>query len=180
MGKGTAMGTRPGELGTDRAAWWENLDGDAGSGSADPAAVVLVEMADGAEASALWRDLRRNGHQMRWCPGPSYTQEHTCPLVTDGRCPLAADADVIVCSPDPPGGPWPAVIQAHARTHPHIPVLVSAPPAVLAHLRALPRGQRLLRYPLTGSALLGALQAAGGRAGRPSLLHRGGTPGRPS
>lgn len=61
---------------------------------------VLIENPDGAELWAHADVLREAGYDVAMCGGPSpKTEDHahtTCPLVTEGRCPLVEGADVVV------------------------------------------------------------------------------------
>jgi hypothetical protein len=56
------------------------------------------------------------------CRGPGSTGGRCCPAVQGRPCPLAAGADAIVVAlrPDDPHGP--ALVDAHARLHPDVPV----------------------------------------------------------
>lgn len=63
--------------------------------------------------------LRSAGNDVRQCPGPLREVGRACPLVTDGRCRLAEEADLIV-SLLPDGEPdCAAVLAAHRRRWPH-------------------------------------------------------------
>ncbi len=63
--------------------------------------------------------LRSAGNDVRQCPGPLPQAGRACPLVTDGRCRLAEEADLIV-SLLPDGEPdCAAVLAAHRRRWPH-------------------------------------------------------------
>lgn len=61
---------------------------------------VLIENPDGAELWAHAEVLREAGYDVAMCGGPTpKTEDHahtTCPLVTEGRCPLVEGADVVV------------------------------------------------------------------------------------
>jgi hypothetical protein len=61
---------------------------------------VLIENPDGAELWAHADVLREAGYDVAMCGGPSpKTEDHdhtSCPLVTEGRCPLVDGADVVV------------------------------------------------------------------------------------
>jgi acetyltransferase len=80
---------------------------------------VLVEgrgwlgRADVAQLTAL-------GYQVTQCPGPSPTRR-PCPLLRSSRCAVADEADVIVCALGDD-----ALLAAHARAHPDVPVVTTA------------------------------------------------------
>jgi hypothetical protein len=80
---------RQSKLGVDQAAGWPRVTPDG-----EPKLRVLVEASDPAEADAYWHFLGRHGYAVSWCPGP--TASHSCTLVTDGRCTLVEEADVVV------------------------------------------------------------------------------------
>lgn len=62
--------------------------------------------------------LQARGHEVRLCQGPDPQSRRPCPLVTNGRCRLAEDADAIVTLlPDGDPGCL-AVAEAHRRLWP--------------------------------------------------------------
>jgi hypothetical protein len=66
---------------------------------------VLVENPDGAELWAHADILREAGYEVATCAGPAepaswHQRPTTCPLVGEGRCPLAEGADVVVTTTD--------------------------------------------------------------------------------
>jgi acetyltransferase len=56
---------------------------------------VLIEGGGWLDSPSVAR-LRTAGDDVRRCLGPRRRPDHCCPLVTDGDCPLAEQADVIV------------------------------------------------------------------------------------
>lgn len=56
---------------------------------------VVIECADGAEASIIARPLERAGFSVALCDGPS-RKAGPCPLVDGRGCPAADQADVVV------------------------------------------------------------------------------------
>jgi two-component SAPR family response regulator len=58
---------------------------------------VLIEDHDGAYSWARARQLREAGFEVAVCEGPDPAQAVDCTLLRDGRCDLAAQADVILC-----------------------------------------------------------------------------------
>ena len=61
---------------------------------------VLIENPDRADLWAHAAVLRDAGYEVAMCSGPASAgeqQEHTtCPLLTEGHCPLVEGADVVV------------------------------------------------------------------------------------
>ena len=60
------------------------------------------------------------------CPGPLGTRTR-CPALAGERCPLAAGADAIVVAHDAEDERWGALLDAHRRVHPGVPVCVETP-----------------------------------------------------
>lgn len=148
------------ELGRDHAAEWGPPHLDHESGEPDARARVLVEVPDGAEASALWQALGKAGYAVSWCPGPERARGRSCPLVTRGICPLMDEADVVLSALGSPVEPWRAVLEAQVRHHPDTPVVIGASAVDAARLKSLPTGCRHIRSPLTVGSVLGALEDA--------------------
>jgi len=92
---------------------------------ADDRARVLVESTGGrwyAEAQA-----RAAGLHVLVCPGP-LRDSSRCPAVLGEVCPLAAGADVIVDAVSLDDARGRALLDAHGRLHPAVPVCVELPP----------------------------------------------------
>jgi GNAT superfamily N-acetyltransferase len=86
---------------------------------------VLVEAPGGrwhGESAA-----RAAGFEVLVCPGP--LAHRRCPALAGEPCPLASAADLVVdaVSPDTPAGR--ALLDAHGRLHPGVPVCVEFPPS---------------------------------------------------
>jgi len=83
---------------------------------------LLIEVPGGrwhAETAA-----RAAGFQVLACPGPSRGWSR-CPALRGEPCPLAVGADIIVAAQ--PGDPGRALLAAHRRLHPSIPICVELP-----------------------------------------------------
>jgi hypothetical protein len=126
---------------------------------------VLVEApgghwSAGAEATAA-------GYDVLGCAGPSRRYTKPCPMRVGGRCPLAAEADVIVVAvPGDDERRW--LVARHAELHPDVPVLVvgGAPDATPTAACRLAAGS-------PSAALVDALDALQRRAGRVPPLEFG-------
>lgn len=112
---------------------------------------------------------RAAGFDVLVCPGPT-AQWSRCPAVRGTRCPLAAEADVVVTTLAPSSEPGRRLLQAHRDLHGDRPVCLelssAGPPAavleieheasddrtnrVIASLRRLVEGQDLPAVPLSG------------------------------
>jgi hypothetical protein len=91
---------------------------------------VLVENPDGAELWAHAEVLREAGYEVATCAGPAepatwHQRPTQCPLVGEGRCPLAEGADVVVTTNDLRDGA--EIIPALDATVPAAVVLVEEP-----------------------------------------------------
>jgi hypothetical protein len=85
---------------------------------------VLVEVPGGR-----WRaedEARAAGLDVLVCPGPGPGPAR-CPALAGKACPLVAGADVVVVLPRPDDERWRALLDAHARVHPGVPVAVDLP-----------------------------------------------------
>ena len=146
------MSRRPEHLGRDHAAGWGLLANRPGW-SARRAPRVLLEVDDGAEAFARLRVLERAGYHVSWCPGPDGHPTRRCPLVTEGSCPLADDADVVVTALRLHHDSTREVLGALARAKPELPVVVEAT-APSAKRWAAAVGDRPVVYAPTSSTEL--------------------------
>lgn len=94
----------------------------AGPGAPDAARPrVLVETPGGR-----WHgtpEAEESGLAVITCSGPRGPR-YRCPVLSGRPCPLAAEADAVVVANAPEDGPWPALVECHARLHPGVPVLV--------------------------------------------------------
>lgn len=81
---------------------------------------VLVEIPGGRWSAS--RAAQAAGLQVLVCSGPR--EGHGCPALSGEPCPLAAAADAIVVSHSPDDESWHALVEAHQRQHPGVPVCV--------------------------------------------------------
>ena len=112
---------------------------------------VLVEDTDPASAWAAQHLLERQGYDVAVCGGPEALGG--CPLVEEGCCPLAQDADVVFTSLrlSRPGNRQ--VVEAVAARWPDRPLIVEATrPDADTHADLLD-GCRLLVAPVTSKAV---------------------------
>jgi hypothetical protein len=84
---------------------------------------VLVETPGGRWHAAAEGEAA--GLQVIACSGPQ-GQRTRCPVLAGQPCPLAGGADAIVMSNVPDDERWRAIVDAHARLHPRVPVCVEA------------------------------------------------------
>ncbi len=83
----------------------------------EPGRRVLVEQRSWFDSDLVAR-LRAAGDQVRVCLGPRSSTGRACPLVTDGTCRLAEEADVIVPLLPADDGDSAQVLEAHRRLWP--------------------------------------------------------------
>jgi hypothetical protein len=119
---------------------------------------ALVECQDAAVQDGLARALRESGYSVATCGGPETRASHTCPLVTEGRCGLVEDADVVVHALDSAAETHRTVLYAIRDRVPDTPVVVEVTAADRDDARAA--GYETVRYPVSRQALLDALVAA--------------------
>ena len=152
------MGLRRKMLGRDHAGRWTRRGDAVGARRERPQ--VLVEEPDAAEAFGYWRLLEDNGYRASWCPGPE-----TARAVSARWCLVAGVGSSSrptwssrrwACSTSPPA----AVIEAMRRVHPEKPVIVEGPRPVLERYAGMLDGQRLVRMPVTGRAVLASVRDA--------------------
>jgi hypothetical protein len=94
---------------------------------------VLVEDASDLAAVSDHSMLREAGFEVAVCSGPDGSAG--CPLVEGGRCELAESADVVLFGLDVDDVAGRAVLHAHLRRRPELPVVVALrrePEVVLA------------------------------------------------
>ncbi len=89
---------------------------------------VLVERRGWFDDQRVER-LRSAGYEVRQCTGPLQRSGRTCPLVTDGRCRLAEEADLIVSVLPDGEADCAAVLAAHRRRWPQRLAPLSRSPA---------------------------------------------------
>lgn len=90
------------------------------TGGFSPRVRVLVESADPVVALSDFARFRRAGLDVAVCTGPGKNTSE-CPLVADGPCPLAAQAEVVFHGL---GANGVEVLDALRRNHSRTPILV--------------------------------------------------------
>jgi GNAT superfamily N-acetyltransferase len=95
---------------------WPPRDAATGQRDAATGQRILVERRGWFEDRRV-AALRAAGHEVRQCTGPDRRSGRTCPLVEEGRCRLAEDADRIVTML-PGDADCLAVTEAHSRLWP--------------------------------------------------------------
>lgn len=85
---------------------------------------VLVEVPGGRWHAGVAAEAA--GLQVLACPGPLGARTR-CPALIGRPCPLAASADAVVMSHGAPDERWDALLAAHRRVHPGVPVCVEEP-----------------------------------------------------
>lgn len=120
---------------------------------ARPGQRVLVESAD---AWAFVEGLEAAGYAVATCRGPSI--EAQCPLLVQGGCTAAAEADLIVSALNESVGA-PAVVARLAAAYPDTPVIVEAPRPKAALYGV---GAKIVEAPLELPSLIAVL--AGGQS----------------
>jgi len=145
-------------LGRDFARRWARRAGT--PGTAPRGKRVLIEEPDGAEAFAYWRLLTDDGYSVEWCPGPEGPTGGRCPLVSSGHCDLLEHADAVVSSLGIDHEESRKILEAMRRLHPETPVVVQASQREFGRWSHLFDGDRALRTPVTGQALLETVEEA--------------------
>ena len=145
-------------LGDDFASGWPD-----GAQGEDARPMVLFECADGAEAHAAWKLLRRNGYRMTWCPGPQGGFfSPRCALSATGHCPLVEEADAVVSALDLRDPLCEEVVRgldAQAQAH-ETPVVVVAPKRLAARWAEEAPDCEVIAGPLSSKVLIRALSVA--------------------
>jgi CheY-like chemotaxis protein len=121
---------------------------------------VLLECEDASIQDGAERALRENGYAVAVCNGPATRSSGLCTLVTDGRCGLIDDADVVVHALDPDRDEHCEVLSAIRQHRPDTPVVVEVSNGADMRDPALLAAMHHVRYPMTRESLLAAVQAA--------------------
>ena len=120
---------------------------------------VLVENADSAIASATEHLLLAEGFDIATCSGPSGRRAR-CPLVTDGECAQAQEADVILYSLRINDPDCLDVLRTLRLAVPDTPIVVEIPQPQIATYAADLAGCHILPFPYTRDSVSAAIGAA--------------------
>lgn len=112
---------------------------------------VLVEEADPASGWVVEKLLQNEGYDVAVCGGPEILGR--CFLVTDGRCPLAEGADVVLNSLSLSQPDRREVVEALRARLPDTPVIVGVPLPQAAKHAVLLEGCRLMDFPPTSGTI---------------------------
>jgi L-amino acid N-acyltransferase YncA len=118
---------------------------------------VLVEHGGGRWPAAA--EARRAGMHVFSCPGPrGGLASPRCPAIAGETCPLAADADAIVLARPTADAVTRALVDAHTRLHPDVPLFVQLSDP-RADVSTLPPGARVIPASLPPSEVVRLLEA---------------------
>jgi hypothetical protein len=116
---------------------------------------ILVEHENPRVLAARVRDLEAAGFLVDTCPGPSAWPDKRCPLITDGRCEQAEQADVILAAL-----PMDAIkVYIALRTHYDVPVVLSLSDAERSRFPVLDQIGPVVPRQLAGAELAAAVDA---------------------
>jgi hypothetical protein len=121
---------------------------------------VLVECDNASVQDGVIRALSESGYTVAACGGPETRASHVCPLVTDGRCGLVEDADIVVHMLDMTETDNRLVLYAIRKRVPETPIVIEASLPGAAHDGDVVAGCEQIRYPVTRQALLDAVANA--------------------
>ena len=125
---------------------------------------VLLECAEHGDPDVVASLLHRAGYEVSICNGPD--QHHRCDLLVHGSCDDVAAADVVVNLLNTEVGDEVAatVSAATARPGQGLVVEMGLPSSGRPGLPSWPDDVEVIRTPITGEALLGAIRRAAERA----------------
>jgi len=121
---------------------------------------VLLECEDASIQDGAERALRDSGYTVAVCNGPATRNSGRCPLVTDGRCRLVEEADVVVHALDASRDEHCEVLSAMRQHQPDMPIVVEVSTASDTRDSALLATTHHVRYPMTRETLLAAVLTA--------------------
>ena len=113
---------------------------------------LLIEDSHPALAISDFSLFRDAGFDVAFCSGPG-DEPGACPLLRGQRCPLVAEADVVLHGLDPALG----IAAAIRRQHPELPVVVEQRRPEPGGASAVPAGCVPLGYPCSVSGQVDAL-----------------------
>ena len=116
---------------------------------------LLIEDSHPALAISDFSLFRDAGFDVAFCSGPGDVPG-ACPLLRGQRCPLVAEADVVLHGLDPALG----IAAAIRRQHPELPVVVEQRRPEPGGASAVPAGCVPLGYPCSVSGQVDALLRA--------------------
>lgn len=118
---------------------------------------VLIENHDPAVGHAFQNFLMDEGFEVAYCTGPS-DREGRCPLVHDGVCNRAADADVVFTSLHVDDEDHQQVVHDLRRHFPDTPLVVELPGPKMPQFAELLDGCEVVAKPATRDRLLLAIR----------------------
>ena len=118
---------------------------------------VLIETHDPAVGHAFQSFLMEQGFEVAYCTGPD-ERVGRCPLVHDGVCARAGEADVVFTSVQPNDEEQLEVVAGLRRHFPDTPLVVELPLPKGELVAPLPEGCEVVRKPVTRDGLLIALR----------------------
>lgn len=121
---------------------------------------VLLEDPDGAILAVTESFLVREGFDVATCGGPEEMGRRSCPLVSQGRCHLAQEADVVYTNLRWQHAPSRDVLHALRACHPRTPVVVETTQPLMERFRDLMQGSHLVWVPAGRKATLAAIRRA--------------------
>jgi len=116
---------------------------------------LLIEDGHPALAISDFSLFRDAGFDVAFCSGPG-DEPGACPLLRGQRCPLVAEADVVLHGLDPALG----IAAAIRRQHPELPVVVEQRRPEAGSAGAVPAGCMPLGYPCSVSGQVDAVARA--------------------
>jgi len=119
----------------------------------------LIENSDMGVGFAAEHVLQDAGFEVAVCGGPDRLPHHECPLVDEGRCSLAENADAVVHSLNPDRPDHAAVLRALQDRLPGVPVVVEVPAPSMVRHEELLAGCTVLPAPATRTSLVDAVRA---------------------
>lgn len=121
---------------------------------------VLLEDPDGAILAVTESFLSREGFDVATCSGPEEMGRRSCPLVSQGRCELVEEADVVYTSLRWSYPESRDVLQALRARHPRTPVVVEMTQPQVERFRDLLQGCYLVWVPAGREATVAAIRRA--------------------
>ena len=121
---------------------------------------VLLEDPDGAILAVTDSFLVGEGFDVATCGGPEAMGRRSCPLLSQGRCDLVEQADVVYTSLQWHHAQSRDVLQALRARHPRTPVVVEMTQPHVERFRDLLQGCYLVRVPAGRKAKVAAIRRA--------------------